>query len=274
MSPHAKRIWVTFIVVSLEQRIPFGSSTETSVLDLPLFAICIKQVPTIGADQIPSWTSALVKHAFIRGLSTYRLRLRTSNELSEQRTNFPRSSDHASMAIQDIPPKFWTVFHPRPSSDIIRLSVLKLQAKVPTTKLCWLLPGLRTSLRFHSFRERNIDIACHLLWKLFALHIPMPRQGFSLVSESYTVVVWTVRRQFMQSSCRTKKGHRICIHSGVSLFKARAEAFRKSGSQYPALEFQRYVLCTSIACLCRKCTKQKQNDDVASKEINNMQSTY
>ncbi|KAL1929336.1 hypothetical protein VTP01DRAFT_1474 [Rhizomucor pusillus] len=39
----------------------FGSSTETSVLDLPLFAICIKQVPTIGADQIPSWTSALVK---------------------------------------------------------------------------------------------------------------------------------------------------------------------------------------------------------------------
>lgn len=238
MSPHAKRIWVTFIVVSLEQRIPFGSSTETSVLDLPLFAICIKQVPTIGADQIPSWTSALVKHAFIRGLSTYRLRLRTSNELSEQRTNFPRSSDHASMAIQDIPPEFWTVFHPRPSSDIIRLSVLKLQAKVPTTKLCWLLPGLRTSLRFHSFRERNIDIACYLLWKLFALHIPMPRQGFSLVSESYTVVVWTVRRQSCSHHAEPKKGIEFAFIPESRFLRQEQKRLEKAAANIQHLNFK------------------------------------
>lgn len=252
----------------------FGSSTETSVLDLPLFAICIKQVPTIGADQIPSWTSALVKMLSSKVFPPTDCACAQAMSFRNKERIFLVALTTHQWQFKTSLRNFGRFFHPRPSSDIIRLSVLKLQAKVPTTKLCWLLPGLRTSLRFHSFRERNIDIACYLLWKLFALHIPMPRQGFSLVSESYTVVVWTVRRQFMQSSCRTKKGHRICIHSGVSLFKARAEAFRKSGSQYPALEFQRYVLCTSIACLCRKCTKQKQNDDVASKEINNMQSTY
>lgn len=133
---------------------------------------------------------------------------------------------------------FGRFFHPRPSSDIIRLSVLKLQAKVPTTKLCWLLPGLRTSLRFHSFRERNIYIACYLLWKLFALHIPMPRQGFSLVSESYTVVVWTVRRQSCSHHAEPKKGIEFAFIPESRFLRQEQKRLEKAAANIQHLNFK------------------------------------